>query len=304
MNKSIVSEIIEDFTITLDYTYGEGDATRIFRTAIGLINAFNRFDQELVRGFDVNLRSHLALERVEEGSLKILLKTVLQSVDDDALKSGDWKKILGTYLVSAKYLLLKYLEDKTAIDNDQKGLSQLSEEIQKEAQSTELKGIPIYAAPSRTLLVIEILEISVALQPLAPGDQVFFSAPSRPAVEFNKRLSVSQASVDALLTERLPSEPSEAVLLVKKPVFMGDSRWEFLYQGKAIEAKMLDAQWVEQYRKHRVDVPPGSSLLVTLKIEASYNAEEKAAMPKYFVLKVHRVVPPPDLDLGPTLLLS
>jgi len=301
MGTLIATHAAEDFAITLDYAQGEGDPTRIFRTAIGLINAFGRFDQELLRGFDVNLRSRLALERVEEGSLKILLRTVLQSLDDDALKSGDWKKILGNYLVSAKYLLLKYLEDKTAIDNDPEGLYRLSEEIQKEAEATNLKGIPVYSAPSRTLVVVEILEISVALQPLAAKDRVFFSAPLRPPVEFNKRLSISQAGVDALLTERLPSEPSEAILLVKKPVFVGDSRWEFLYQGKAIEAKMLDTAWVEQYRKHRVDVPPGSSLVVTLKIEASYNAEEKAAMPKYFVLKVHRVMPPPDLDLGSSL---
>jgi hypothetical protein len=304
MATAVTAEFTEDFTITIDFAPGVGDPTRVFRSAVGLIASLTRFDQELVKAFDVNIQSRLTLQQVEEGSLRILLKTALQTLDDDALKSGDWKKILGTYLVAAKYRLLEYLEDKIAIDNDEKGLQKLSEQIQEDAQATKLKQIPFYAAPSKTLLVIEILEISVALAPLMPNDKVFLSAPARKQIEFNKQLSISQTVVDSLLTERLPSEPSDMLLRVKKPVFLGDSRWEFLYEGKAIEAKMLDAEWVEQFRKHRIDVPPGSSLFVTLKVETNYNAEEKAAHPKYFVLTVHRIIPPPEIDFGRALFLE
>ena len=168
---------------------------------------------------------------------------------------------------------------------------------------TGLREILYYAAPTTTFLVIEILQISVALSPLRPEDSVFLGDPSGRQVQFNKRLSINQADVDELVSERLPSEPTDALLLVKKPVFLGDSKWEFVYNHRAIEAKMLDVTWVEEFRKHRVPIQPGSSLFVSLRADIRYNAEEKAVVPKYFIVKVHRVIPPPNLGADSTLFL-
>lgn len=96
----------EEFSITIDFKPNVGDPTRIFRSAIALIENFARFDQELVRAFNTQISSTIRLEQIEEGSLRIWLKTFLESLDDDALKSGDWKKVVGVYLLTQNIAFL------------------------------------------------------------------------------------------------------------------------------------------------------------------------------------------------------
>lgn len=74
------------------------------------MDALRRLDRDLVRSLDVDMEPQLFVEDVEAGSIKSWITTVLRSTDDDAIKSGDWKKVLGDYLVKAKYIVLDKLE--------------------------------------------------------------------------------------------------------------------------------------------------------------------------------------------------
>ena len=69
----------------------------------------------------------MVLEDVEASSLRVFLKNTLSRVDDEALKTLDWKPVVGRYLVKAKYLALEFLDGKVPVGDH--SLSYLKEGI-------------------------------------------------------------------------------------------------------------------------------------------------------------------------------
>lgn len=285
-----------DFAIEIDFKPGESDPTRIFRAAIALIQEFSEFDREIARGIDSRLTSTLLLEEVEEGSIKIWLRTALRAIDDDSLKSGDWKKIVGYFLFEAKYKLLRYLEAEGAqVTEDASGLEVLRSELTVEAQKLDLGTIPIPTIPPRSFFIIQIVQISSAMQTLRQDETVVLEGPRGERVNVSRSLRMTQDDVERLTVAQAPSYDSEVVLPVKKPDFIGESRWEFILANHAIEAKMLDFDWLEQFRKQRVPLLPGSMLRVTLRQSISVGFDQERLGTRYFIIKVHEVINPPDI---------
>ena len=99
------------FEVTIDFERGSGDPTRVFRTMSDLIKAFEFLDEHLLSSFDVALNTSLVLDEVETGSLKARFRDLIAGVPDEALKDGEWKKVLGHFLLRAKYAILHWLND-------------------------------------------------------------------------------------------------------------------------------------------------------------------------------------------------
>ncbi len=86
-------------------------------------------------------------EEIETGSLKIWLKNQLETVDDQALKELNWKPIVGSYLVKAKYAIIKWC-NKGELNENKESLLELSNEIKQIAQETDVRHLPDYKAPN------------------------------------------------------------------------------------------------------------------------------------------------------------
>ena len=93
-----------DFAFTIQFQKGSGNPRRVFDAASTLIDAFEVLDKALVDSVDVKISPLMVLEDVESGSIKVFLKNILSRIDDDALKTADWKLLVGHYLVKAKGL--------------------------------------------------------------------------------------------------------------------------------------------------------------------------------------------------------
>jgi hypothetical protein len=84
--------------------------------------------------------------------------------------------------------------------------------------------------PSKFLLVRSIIEISSSVAQLQESDHVVFETQQGERVEFNLSIRVVPESLKALLVEESLSHTEEMILKVKKPDFLGDSRWEFVHE--------------------------------------------------------------------------
>lgn len=144
------------FAIEVDFVKGTGDPSRPFRTMVELTEALSRFDRDLVKSVDTSIEPILVLEDVEAGSIKSWFMSVLHSADDTALASGDWKKIVGSYAVRGKYSLLKWLNSASSV-TDPKLLENIQRELLREAEKTNIRGLPGYIPMSRTRLAAHIL---------------------------------------------------------------------------------------------------------------------------------------------------
>jgi hypothetical protein len=108
----------DEFGIAITFPPHSDTPARVFRVMTSLIEAFQEVDSLLLSSIKTTLRPTLLLEDIESGSIRVWLRNALLAIDDEALKSGDWKKLLGAFLVKAKRILIEFTRERTTVTHE------------------------------------------------------------------------------------------------------------------------------------------------------------------------------------------
>jgi hypothetical protein len=275
-----------DFAFEIDFQRGVGPASRVFSATHDFIRACEALDAELIQSIDSSIETVLVLEDIQVGSIKTWLRNALTATEDDALKTLDWKPLVGKYLVRAKYAVIRWIDD----DSQPRRLPDLRREIQQIAAETDVRHLPDYAAPSPTALTNAIRDFQSVKDRLVPGDRARLLTHDGD-LEMNLSVSFQIEDIEALAVARTIETPaSEMILAVKKPDYLGTSKWELRHGKRTISAKIEDANWLGRFQGRQVDVRPGDALQCTVKIEMLYGFDNELISERYTVLKVIEVL--------------
>lgn len=275
-----------DFGFEIDFQRGVGPASRVFTATHDFIRACEALDDELVKSIDHSIETVLILEDIESGSIKTWLRNALVATEDDALKTLDWKPLVGKYLVRAKYAVIRWIDDDTA----PRSLPALSREIQQIAAETDVRHLPDYSAPSPAALVAAVRDFQAVKERLLPGDKAKLLS-SEGELEFNLSVKLPIEDIEALAVARtIENPPSEMILPVKKPDYLGDSRWDLRHGKRNISAKIEDQDWLRRFQNRQEDVRPGDALRCMVKVELLYGFDNELLSERYTVLEVLEVL--------------
>lgn len=280
-----------DFEIKIDFIPGEGDPTRAFKAMSGLIESFQSLDSHILSSFDVSLSASLVLDEVEAGSIKAKLRDIIWGIPDEALRNSEWKKIIGHFLLKAKYIVLEWLKERDNITS-REDVRLLENKLQVAAEETDVKLLPAYVSPSAEVLLSAIHSIKESLECLEENDSASYEYDGN-FVPINKDLNISNEVIREILTKEVVKSSGEKILKVKKPDYLGTSKWQFKYDGRAIEAKITDSEWLAKFQNRKEDVRPGDSLRVMLYEEISYGFDGEVVHRYYDIEKVYEVIRPP-----------
>ena len=284
------------FEIKIDFAQNQGDPARVFLAMGELIESFQALDRDLLSQFTVELESELLLEDIDKGSLKSKLRNLIKDIPDDALLNAEWKKILGHFLLKSKYTLLAWTEEHDKIEH-RSDLESLEGELLKAAENTDIQKFPAYRPMSADRLLTNIRDISLATRKLADEDSASFQSSIGNAM-ISGNLAISDEAIREILTSEVRESVSEQTLQVKKPDYLGQSMWAFKYAGHAIEAKILDDDWLGRFQAQEVSVQPGDSLRASLKEEFYYGHHGEIISVHYEVLEVYKVIRPQSQQIG------
>lgn len=277
-----------DFAIAIDFVKGSGSPSRVFRAMSDLIDALQTVDRSLIRSIDTKIEPILLLEDVETGSVKAWLRQIIESVDDEGLKKGDWKMVVGNYLLKSKYLIVQFLDKKVDIKSPQE-IGELEKALLKAAEETDVKRFPAYEPPSREKLVNDIVKINEALEPLNDDDRAEFIS-SLGNANFNLSLHIAPETIEDLITSEMIQSVSEMILKVKKPDFLGESQWEFRHDNRNIPARILDEKWLADFQGGLVPVQPGDAIRAEVLTEVRYGFDREVVSTHYSIIKVIQVI--------------
>jgi hypothetical protein len=273
--------------IQVDYEPGTPDPGRVFRSLAELIDAFTSIDRDLARAVSMSVHAEVLLERVEAGSVRAFIRTVLQQLDDDALKNLEWRPLVGQYLVRAKHAMLRKLEDKDKISSRTE-IIELQEEIAALAPPVPQELLPPGTVPPARLLA-DIQLISIAVSELRPEDSAALVS-AVDATPIEKRIRVSNEDIVQLLTQETTSSEAPMMLLVKKPDYLGQSKWDFKHGDHALEARILDAEWLARFQDGQIDLKPGDALHPIVRSTTAIGFDGEIVETRHEVLKVLGVV--------------
>ena len=276
-----------DFSFCVDFKKGEGSASRVFSATHAFIRACETIDLELVTSVDANIQPVMVLEDIEVSSLKTYFKTILEAIDDQSIKTLNWKPAVGAYLVKAKYYIIRWCES----NENPKELLSLQRSIQELAEETDVRHIPAYSPISSGSLVKAIKDFQEVKGHLAAGDKASMVVSENEIAHFNLSSRIDIENIQFLATRetQIHSIPS-MVLVVKKPDYLGNSMWDFRYGKKSISARMEHSEWLDQFQQRRVDVRPGDALKCQVRMEVLYGYDNELMAEKYYIELVHEVL--------------
>lgn len=274
-----------DFAFEIDFVRGQGSPSRVFIALQTFIRACERLDRELITTIDSNIETVMVLEDIEAGSIRVWLRNLLMSTDDEAIKSLDWKPAVGKYLVRAKYAVLRWTN--TGAPKD---LPSLAREIQDLARETDVRHMPDYSPPTPKALLDAIRDFESVKELLVKGDVAKIISDDG-NLEMNMTVRLDVEAIEALaVKETIRSPATLMILTVKKPDYLGDSKWELRHGKRTVSAKIEDENWLRRFQNRGVDVRPGDALKCEVIIELLYGHDNELLMERYTVTRVFDVL--------------
>jgi len=67
--------------------------------------------------------------------------------------------------------------------------------------------------------------------------------------------------------------------------------WEFRFQERPMEAKILDVEWLRKFQQRTADVRPGDALRARVKSKVSYGYDGEVVSVKHSITHVIEVIP-------------
>jgi hypothetical protein len=277
-----------DFAFEIDFKRGEGSPSRVFLAINDFILGCQRLDAELAHTIDNNIETVLVLEDIEAGSIKVWLRNSLRAAEDDALKTLDWKPLVGKYLVRAKYAVLRWLDKEGGAP---KSLPELAREIQSIALETDVKHLPDYQPPSPKALLDAARDFQAVKNQLVSGDRASYIPRDGEPLEINLTTRWNIEDIEALaVKEKVEFPVAPMILAVKKPDYLGDSKWDLRHGKKAISAKIEDVSWLRRFQNREVDVRPGDAIRCEVQIEHLYGHDNELLTERYTIVRVVEVL--------------
>ncbi len=285
----MTEQVKPDFCIEIQFKKKSEAPSRIFKTLSELIEAFIQLDKELVQSIDPKLEPVIILEDIESGSLKTWLRYAIKEIDDDAIKKLDWRPAVGKYILKAKYLILNYLENKTEI-TDIKDVKEVENRLIELAEETKTDSVLVSTQISPKRLFQNISNIFSATTHLLPEDSISYITDYGRA-KFNLSFKIDPPIIEDLLTKEKIESINEMILKVKKPDYLGESRWDFKHENRIITARITDYNWLKSFQERKIDVRPQDSIRAKVRISTKYGYDFEVVGINYEIVEVLEIIP-------------
>ncbi len=276
--------------VTVDFNKGESNPARVFHAITLILEGLEELDKIIVAAIDPDLRSSMILEDVESASITAWTKSKINQIDDEVLKSGDWKKAVGAVLLKAKYRAMKYLDEKESKE-ESKRLLGLRNDLQKLVESAPVRHIAIPAKIELAELVKPLDRIQEGKANLSAGDRLIFKSAE---FEYESNIEITKKPSE-YIAEAEGSEASGTMrmrLLIRRPDYLGETKWEFRHGKDTIAASILDREWMKRFKTGSITIAAGSALDCTVNYVHVYDKNGILLSVKHEIVEVFKVISP------------
>lgn len=277
------------FSFVIDFKKGRGNPRRVFDAASALIDAFQAFDRAVLPTLDSKIETSVVLEEISPGSLRVTLANILRSVDDDALKSGDRKKIAGNFAVKAKYEAIKFLDSE---GGGPERIEELRDEIKLIAVETDVRHLPDYPPVHEGRLIAALDKIQRGKAELEVGDGLTFELGPN-----DYKANISSTWLPSEEFDRRPEEPVEkenfleVFLTIRKPDLIKNTMWQFAHGKSTVNASIKDEDFLRRLHSREIGIFAGDAMQCRMRTTYSYDEKGELIDTRFEIVKVYDIKP-------------
>ncbi len=174
-------------------------------------------------------------------------------------------------------------------------IKSLQRNVRELAEETGVRKLPFYGELDTKDIANIATNINEAKSFLSDSDSMKYLTQDE-EIDFDLSLNIETEKIQDLLTkETMTSENSKLILVVKKPDYLGFTKWDLKHGNKIISASIKDIGWLDKFQSREIDVRPGDALRCTVKIEIKYGYDNQILSENYFIESVDEVIYEPRL---------
>jgi len=134
-------------------------------------------------------------------------------------------------------------------------------------------------------IINNIDRFTKAIEPLSETESASYESKEGKA-NFNLTLKFDAEEMEDLITSEIIESESKMILKVKKPDYLGESKWLFKHGDRSIEAKILAKDWLQEFQDRKHDIRPQDSLVCKVKTTAKYDHNNELINHLYEIIEV------------------
>lgn len=285
-----------EFAIKIDFNKSSKNPSHVFRVMTEIIDSFSIIDAAIINSIHLKIQPLMLLEDIQNGSLISRFKYFLENIPDDAIANLEWKKVIGKFLIDAKYIVIDFINNRETITNS-KELESLEKNIKDLSNNFQMSELSIPGNVNRQQLLQGITKISDAISKIEDNEELSYFAPNEndentkiQTISFNLAFNFTNDKIDDLLTAETIKSHNEMILKIKKPDYLGDSKWEFRHRKETIYAKINDNEWLTKFRDRQISLKPGDSIRANVEIEVKYDFDREVNTINHTITNIIEVI--------------
>lgn len=270
--------------LRLDFEKNSTDPQRVFDSMSDLIQSVQTLHSCILNSVISEYETELLLSDVKEGSIISWLTPKIDAKDE--ILSEDKKKKINTLLNVSTQKIIKFIQGKDTISSSAE-VDELEEQLRQDA--IDLEEFPNVFSLDRQRLMNGLSSMGTATKHLHKNDSAYLELRNGPIL-INKNFSFSDNEIKALLSERIDKLSDTGTFVIKRADFLGNSMWDFIFEGKTISAKILDKEWINEFHHRKKSLYPGDGLRCRYTSYTSYDKQNAVVEQKYEILNIVRRV--------------
>jgi hypothetical protein len=289
-----MAEINEyDFELNLEFE-GTKNPSEAFSQLSKFYDKLLVFDKHIIYNISVDARMEYDLVDIKFGSILTKIKQIFINTPDDVLKDAlNPSAWLGHLLVYIKHKTLKALGEQGI--KSKKDLEKLTGDINKQIKAKTPPNLMVLEVNNYYMLNT-INDIAIQANRLKKGESFYFKSGKKKAKVDNK-CSIDMPKILKELGDTTHEQERVEILKIKTIDLLSDSSyWKLRREGKTIDVKITDSNWLEDYHNRKYVIQPNDYLKLNLKI--IYTTSQNLKKPKisYEATKIVSVIPPNEIE--------
>lgn len=258
-----------EYTLKIDFKTRTENPSRIFNSMGSLIDSFKDVDLMLARAIDTKLDFKQLLESIEVSSLISKIMDELTFSDQPNLGEDNDSKQLSNYFDYSRNRIIQKINKNEKIDN-MNVIEELENELYEAANQSGIAQSVKYSENEKYLLIRNINSLSNSVKSLNEDENAIYTD-QQEKLQINKNCIIDTEKLHDMLTEEVLESETTLILKIKKPDFLGESRWEFKHGKNPIFAKITNKEWLEDFRNGKVPLVPGDAIKARMKEIVKYD---------------------------------
>lgn len=234
-----------NFEIRLDFKPNTGSPERIFLAMAEYVSAFNKLIYVVGQGIDPESEVSCELSAVEISSLKSIVDCI-----------GKYGSILSRVpsMIAGQMINIEEINREEQIDD-------FVNNIEAGLLADINLDFPNQVNINRLEFAKGLLQLTEASKKLVDGETVDVRENNENVFYINTKTRFSR-DPEEIFKEYSQLKREVETLLIKTPVFVGNSMWGFksMQRNKAFSAPIEDKDWLDKYQNREIYLEPGDAI--------------------------------------------